>query len=121
MLNGDCFGFVLELFETGDSFATDGVGFADVEPLVLVVVLCVVGLAGGTVGALLATLLDAPLDTATLAPLVGKLSTGDFSRAILIGDESTLAGSFVCKYGKWKSRLVFSENRYSNSRIGILF
>lgn len=95
MLNGDCFGFVLELFETGDSFATDGVGFADV--VVLVVVLCVVGLAGGTVGALLATLLDAPVDTATLAALIGKLSTGDFSRAILIGDESTLAGSFVCK------------------------
>lgn len=98
MLNGDCFGFVLELFETGDSFAADGVGLAE-EPLALVVVLCVVRLAGGTaLGAPLPAmlLLNVPLDTTALGALAGKLSIGAFSTAILIGDESTLAVSFVC-------------------------
>ena len=95
MLNGDCFGFVLELFETGDSL--DEVG-----PVEAMAVLCVARPTDGRPLIELPAVLDVLLDTAVDA-VAGKLST--FSTPLLIGDESTLVVSFVCKKFRQKIRV----------------
>ena len=87
---------MLELFETGDSLVADDGG--PVEEM-LVVVLCIARLVDGIPLSELIGLLGGTLDTGT-ALADRPTSTDAFSRPLLMGDESILVDSFVCRIRK---------------------
>ena len=106
MLNGDCFGFVLELFETGDSFVTADAGLIEEAPIVM---LCVAGLVDGApLSVPLGALLLGALPATALGAPSGKLVA--FSMPLLAGDKSILVVSFVWR--KPKIRLQIGNPKF---------